>query len=225
MPLDLTYGQLRELIDAENLGWQPAADIPDHVRLPNYALGGDPEGLIPTQDVRAVDFHALGPGTNPFLAVRRAERRLLPPEEIGDRFNPALLRRLGLESDLQALSGGVTDEALGEAADLPGDAGVPPASVDWRSRWGRNWITSTRDQNFLQRVLGVRRRRAGRSDGADRTRHVDPTFRGGSAPRRREDVSGPREHGRGVDLLLQQRLLRSRLLALAHRYTAVRANP
>ena len=35
----LTYGDLRALIDAEKLGWQPRADLPDYVRLPLHSLG------------------------------------------------------------------------------------------------------------------------------------------------------------------------------------------
>ncbi|MCX5012958.1 C1 family peptidase [Streptomyces sp. NBC_00555] len=71
----------------------------------------------------------LEPGRNltPAEAVRSADLRALIGRESG---NPHLTRRRAAHGL------------------LPGTrAGVRPAAVDWRSRWGRSWITKVKDQN------------------------------------------------------------------------------
>jgi Papain family cysteine protease len=129
-----TYGELRTLIENEQLGWQARRDVPDDAPLPDVGLGADPTGLVPADSSPPVDFAALGPGTNPYLALDRAARGLVTVEELSATFSPRLLRRLGL------------DDVLESAAAAPPEAGAP-SSVDWRTRYGWNWITSTRDQN------------------------------------------------------------------------------
>lgn len=149
MPLEMTYGDVRKLIESEQLGWQPRADIPDYARLPNYALGGSIEGLVPTSEAPSFDLQTLGVGTNPFLAVRRVERGLVHLDAVREFFSPILLRQLGLDDHISAVAEPVTDAAYGDEIGLavPPDAGAPPNAVDWRNRWSQNWITSTRDQN------------------------------------------------------------------------------
>jgi hypothetical protein len=148
MPLTMTYGELRKLIEIEQLGWQPQPEIPDYVRLPSYALGASTKGLIPTASAPALELHTLGVGTNPFLAARRVERGLVSADAVRGVFTPQMLRQLNLEDVIDATSQRVRGEAYGGAAPAPPpEAGAPPSSVDWRNRWGQNWITSTRDQN------------------------------------------------------------------------------
>lgn len=134
--MSLTYGQLRALIEAEKLGWQPRADLPDYVRLPLYSLGASSEGLIPESQAPQFDLKRLEVGSNPFLAIRRAERGLISLDAIREAFPSQQLRRLGLEDAIEW-----------KIIPLPPDGGAPPSSIDWRNRWGQNWITSTRDQN------------------------------------------------------------------------------
>lgn len=148
MPLELTFGDIRRLIESEKLGWQPRADIPNHVFLPRFALGASPEGLVPTEQARAFDFKKLGVSGNPFLAVRRVELGITSADEVRKVFPARQLTSLGLDEALKAASTGLTAEALGDESPLPPDAGTPPSSLDWRNRFGQNWITSTRDQNF-----------------------------------------------------------------------------
>jgi hypothetical protein len=151
MPLNMTYGELRSLIDQEKLGWQPRADIPDYVLLPRYGLGASSEGLVPAEQAQALDLKTLGIGGNPFLAVRRAELGLVEPDEVRAAFSTELLNRLGLslEPASRVVSSDVTVAAYGgeAVAKAPPEAGAPPAAVDWRNRWGQNWVTSTRDQD------------------------------------------------------------------------------
>lgn len=134
--MTLTYGKLRSLIESEQLGWQPPVDPPDYVRVPLYPLGATDDGLLPTADAPGLDFHSLGVGNNPFLAVRRAERRLVSVRAVQKMHSDPLLRRLGLDDVVDAL-----------AASAPEVGGAPSRAVDWRNRWGANWVTSTRDQN------------------------------------------------------------------------------
>ena len=147
MPLDRTFGDIRALIAKEKLGWQPRPDIPDYVRLPNYSLGATTEGLIPTEQTQPQSFQALEVGGNPFVAVRRAERGLVSAEAVQRTFSSQLLSQLGLDKALTAGSARLAGRAYGDAPAAPPEAGAPPSSLDWRNRWGQNWVTSTRDQN------------------------------------------------------------------------------
>lgn len=134
--MTLTYGDLRKLIDKENLRWQPPADKPDYVRLPLYSLGGSETGLVPTTKASKFDLKTLGVSGNPQLAIRQTERGLISVDALKQVYPTHILRRLGLDEAIER-----------KAVTLPPDGGSPPSVVDWRNRWGRNWITSTRDQN------------------------------------------------------------------------------
>lgn len=132
----VTFGELRARIARDALTWSPPADRPDHEIVPVYGLGGDPKGLPEAHTIEKIDFHqALDVGTNPFLAVRRLERGFVTREAVEQHFQTPLLLRHGL-GDLQLSETGTTPPAAGAAA-----------AVDWRNRWGANWITSVRDQN------------------------------------------------------------------------------
>lgn len=134
--MPLSYGDLRKLIEKENLRWQPPADKPDYVRLPLYATGGSETGLVATAQAPRLDLRNLGVSSNPHLAIRRAERGLISVDALKQVYATPLLRRLGLDEATELKS-----------VAPPPDGGLPPSVVDWRNRWGRNWITSTRDQN------------------------------------------------------------------------------
>ncbi len=134
--MDMTYGELRALIEAERLGWQPRPDIPDYVRLPSYSLGASSDGLVPEAQAPRFDLSTLGVKGNPFLAIRRAERGLISIEAVRQTFPTQQLRQLGLDGAVERAE-----------TQMPPDGGIPPGSIDWRNRWGQNWITSTRDQN------------------------------------------------------------------------------
>lgn len=130
-PTPLTFGQLRAAVAEQQLGWQPPSGRADDELVPQPGLGATTDGLVATEEVPALRLQEMPLSQNPFLALRQVERGLAPTDQLTDRFPVALLRRLGME----------------ELSEVPPDAGAPPASVDWRSRWGRNWVTTTRDQN------------------------------------------------------------------------------
>jgi Papain family cysteine protease len=137
--MPLTYGDLRKLIIKENLGWQPRADRPDYVRLPRYSLGGSTTGLVPTANAPKLDLKKLGVSGNPRLAIRRAERGLTSIAALKQVYSTPILRRFGLDEAIER-----------NTITLPPDGGSAAGLVDWRNRWGRNWITSIRDQNHCQ---------------------------------------------------------------------------
>jgi len=56
----MTYGELRTLIENEQLGWQTPPDAPDEAPLPVTGLGADPAGLISANSSQRVDFTTLG---------------------------------------------------------------------------------------------------------------------------------------------------------------------
>lgn len=130
--MPLTLGELRRAIEDEDLGWQVRLTGDDDQEIEAAGLGGDPSGLPLAAETEPLDLSGLlDVGSNPFLAVRRVERGLLDPAALEERFPRTTLLRFGLG-----------DVLAGE----PPQAGAA-ASVDWRSRWGRNWITTVRDQN------------------------------------------------------------------------------
>jgi hypothetical protein len=133
--MPMTYGELRATLAKERLGWIPP-DVPDEVELPEPALGATADDLLHTDDARPVDFASLGVGTNPHLALRRLEHGIVGPDAIVDTFPTRTLRRVGL------------DDILAQRVEpQPPDAGAVPSALDWRARFGQNWITTVRDQN------------------------------------------------------------------------------
>ena len=130
--MPLTLGDLRKAIEKEDLGWQPIEGR-GNKRIQPRALGGEPTGLPKGEEAPEIDFaKLLDTGTNPDLALRRLERGFIKRKDVEKHFPRSALLRLGL--------GDETDQ------EQPPEGGAA-SSVDWRSRWGRNWITSTRDQN------------------------------------------------------------------------------
>ena len=121
----MTFGELRRLIAKEQLGWQPPTQFADDVPLPMYSIGASEEGLRPADARGTFDLRELGVSSNVFLAARRAEVGLVTRDAVRQRFSPRMLRRVGLE-------GLDVDVVQPE----PGDAGAPPAALDWRNRWG-----------------------------------------------------------------------------------------
>lgn len=134
--MGLTYGEVRRLLEAEKLGWATEVEVPDERPLPQPSLGGSKEGMIETEQGEPFEFESLGVSPNPHLALRRIERGWLSEEEATAAFPRATLLRGGLAE---------MPSAAGEPA--PPEGGTPPSSLDWRARWGANWITTVRDQN------------------------------------------------------------------------------
>ena len=135
--MTMSYGELRAVVADEELAWMPPAGPAEEEDVTQFGLGADPDGALPDEQAPPLQLRELGTSTNPYLSVRRAERGLVTPDQVRAVFPERLLQRLGL--------GDALDEAVDGEGTAP-DAGAPP-SVDWRSRWGQNWLTSTRDQN------------------------------------------------------------------------------
>ncbi|MEU9250637.1 C1 family peptidase [Streptomyces sp. NPDC048270] len=117
-----TAGELRARLAQRGARWSVLEHLADEEPVPRPSLGLEPGvNLTPAAAVRAVDLRALigHESGNPHLDRRRAAHGLLPGRAEGP------------------------DRAAG-----PGPAaGARPAAVDWRSRWGRPWITRVKDQN------------------------------------------------------------------------------
>lgn len=128
-----TFGDLRGILAREELSWRPPDNVADEDELAQPALGADPTGLVPAEAAPSFDFSTLGPGGNPFLTVERYARELITAEQLEQVLPSATARRLGVGE-------------LPDAEAEPG-AGGTASAVDWRNRFGRNWITSVRDQN------------------------------------------------------------------------------
>jgi hypothetical protein len=130
-----TYGELRRMLDEQALGWQTRQDADEEATVPEWGLGASSEGLPQADEAAALDLRQLDAGPNPYLAVRRLQRGLVTAAEVLATVPGETLRHLGLYGVVEAREAGE-----------PPDAGAAPA-VDWRNRWGQNWITGVRNQN------------------------------------------------------------------------------
>jgi hypothetical protein len=151
-----TYGWLADQLAAK--GIRARLEEEHHVFLPRHPLGAELDGLQVATEVAAVDFRAvLAPTSNPHLVARRVElglERPLPPivegqppierrfertpqERLQPRRDPHLERRLRPQD---------APEPEPPVAPEP-PAGGTASVVDWRNRWGSNWVTTVRDQN------------------------------------------------------------------------------
>src|SRR5258705_7501769 len=131
--MPLTLKQVRAAIEEEHLDWQTVEGRSSQKVVPK-GLGADPEGLprdldIPNRNLEKI----LDPGANPFLATRRLQRGFVTAAAVTRVFPEEALMRTGYVP---------TGGAGGEPP-----AGGAAAAIDWRSRFGRNWITTIRDQN------------------------------------------------------------------------------
>ncbi|QKV95169.1 peptidase C1A [Streptomyces sp. NA02950] len=124
----VTYGEIRTALHRGEARWNVNEGAGDEAQVPVYALGvPSDEHLVPAAEAPPVDLAALlrqNPTTNQMLAARRAA--------------------LGLPSGPLA----VDQNLIARAAPQNGvdEAGFS-AQVDWRNRWGTNWVTQVRDQN------------------------------------------------------------------------------
>ena len=130
-----TYGDVRKLIEKDQLSWAPLTRNLDADALPTYSLGGDAAGIPKAKSVKKLAFKTLlGPSLNPQLTVRRVELGMLSAA--------AAKKALAYSKDI------VLPKAAPKLAGAPtGGTPARAAAVDWRRRWGRNWITTVRDQN------------------------------------------------------------------------------
>ncbi|QEV16595.1 peptidase C1A [Streptomyces alboniger] len=123
-----TYGEIRSALEgAREATWQMDPEASDNAPVRVYALGVPNEDqLVPAGDVPEIDLTALleaHPTGNQLLAARRAVLGLPTG---------------GVEVDEQLLAR-VTPSAGADEAGLP-------TTVDWRNRWGTNWVTQVKDQ-------------------------------------------------------------------------------
>jgi hypothetical protein len=146
----LTYGQVAQLLEEQDLGWRiHRADLDSEVHI--RGTGAEPAGEVAAQDAAPVAFADIPLSANPHLALRRLEFGDITVAQAEAVVSRAMRRRLGLQDvvDRIDLRGPLADFTAAEDADAPPDAGVATV-VDWRNRFGRNWITSIRDQNGCQ---------------------------------------------------------------------------
>ena len=143
-----TFGELRRDLAREGLTWTVNPNFSDNTQIPRPALGADfsdwPLGsTVPRVDVAAVV--AAHPTTNTLLRTYLAGRGLLPPLRLG---SDAVLGTPGQLAQTGAITRAPgVNAAPGPAAPAVVPAAAPPASVDWRNRFGWPWITEIRDQD------------------------------------------------------------------------------
>ena len=125
-----TYGWLRQALREQGITLE-RPDSDDDRQIREHSLGGIPEGIPRAEEVGRIDLaRALPPTGNPQLAARRVAAGLASDAD----------RALAHAARQEAHAG----EPQGAA---PPSGGTRPAALDWRNRWGANWITTVRDQN------------------------------------------------------------------------------
>ena len=126
-----TYGDLRRALAAEGLHWSVNPAAPDEASIPRPHLGAIASEIARASDLPQVDVAqkvAAFPPTNAFLA-------------------DYLIKAKILKRPLVAAPLGTPPQMIVPGANLGGSGGPPVRAVDWRNRWGINWITQIRDQD------------------------------------------------------------------------------
>lgn len=132
-----TYGWLRQLL--VNQGIEVRAEMPDDARIPEHPLGGSTEGLPTAASIGLLELRAaLAPTSNVDLAARRVSLGLASTVETSLVSEPGFVPQR---------SAGSEGAVPGTDAGQPPTGGIRPAALDWRNRFGSNWITTVRDQN------------------------------------------------------------------------------
>ena len=145
--MPMTIGELRAALKAEGVAWRPDEALADHEPIARRALGAD--APIEPSNEPPFDLRRLGPGGNPFLSVRRADLGLVTTEQLLTVIPDDEIARLRKAMVQRPPKGRPRTK---DPAQMEGGGGTPrggahPASVDWRNRFGRNWVTTIRDQD------------------------------------------------------------------------------
>jgi C1A family cysteine protease len=116
----MTIGEMRRILAAGKADWSIDAEFADEVALPKFGHGADLTKIPKAKDVKRIDItvELKKETSNPFLRQRRADAGFLKPHPISPKVAGA-----------QVAAGGKTT-----------------GSVDWRNRFGWNWLTLPKDQ-------------------------------------------------------------------------------
>jgi Papain family cysteine protease len=112
---------------AETYGWLRQLLADQGIELPRTGLA----------DSRPIREHSLG-GETDGLPLASEVGRVDLPAAMSATANPHLAERRSATGLLAEADPGTRDALAG---------GVRPAALDWRDRFGRNWISTVRDQN------------------------------------------------------------------------------
>jgi hypothetical protein len=122
-----TIKDLKVLLQQNNAKWTVSTKLQDSDKIPVYHLGV--RNPIPANQAPRLNLASIlnSPAANPLLLQRRLNRGGNVAAPITKIINPH------------------TSAVL----DIPSSAGpqTRPGDVDWRNRWGINWVTKIRDQN------------------------------------------------------------------------------
>jgi len=124
-----TYGWLRGLLAEQGVELE-RADVSDDTPIIEHPLGALPDRDRLASDIGSIQLmDSIRPASHPELARRRIALGLASEadRELAARF-----------PELSPVAG---------AGGQPPAGGGHPTAVDWRNRFGRNWITTIRDQN------------------------------------------------------------------------------
>jgi hypothetical protein len=116
-------GELRKALQAEGIQWTVNPAFHDTAAIPRFHLGGVPDQFPLAIHTAKIDVNALivaHPPANPLLVQELVQAKILPE---------TLMLRPGLTLPPSVI------------------ASIAARVIDWRNRWGWNWITGIRDQD------------------------------------------------------------------------------
>ena len=139
-----TAGYLKTLIARDNLGWNVNPALHEHTLIHEHALGGTDVPPVLASEAPAIKWSSvLEIPSNAFVMQRRIDLSLVPAHELVS----LPLSLASMETKLAPIVGRLTADAEDATGADPSGGGAHAARVDWRNRWGMNWITGIRDQS------------------------------------------------------------------------------
>lgn len=124
----MKVGEYRKFLAAKGATWTLDPSLDDNEELPLYATG-DNQVMVPSRIPKTDWKQIVGRRTNNLnLLRRRIARGFISPDEAERDAIP------GTSANDDSGGGGTTATS------------TRPSIVDWRNRWGANWVTSVRDQ-------------------------------------------------------------------------------
>jgi C1A family cysteine protease len=148
MSTNLTIGDLRKLMSTAKSSWTIDEALKDTEPVPQHPTGAD---LTKVKQVTAVPRTDIAPyvsvdSSNPFLRRTRIENGLLKASTLAPELTQRMNSVITPAPHPVAAGGVVSASAAGAAAVTAAVTGAA-ASVDWRTRFGWNWLTNIKDQD------------------------------------------------------------------------------
>jgi hypothetical protein len=144
MPINVA--DLRKTLVDSKATWQISENFKDTDALKSYSLGGDLTKVVKATDAPPIDLKTIlsTPTNNVFLLKQRIDQGFITKTALPDHILQSVS---AIKPEALTVAAKPVAGAPAPAAGTPAPAGgTLPASVDWRNRYGWQWITEIKDQ-------------------------------------------------------------------------------